>query len=81
MVAVSAPGRRGPAPEEAGESTAQAHNQGRFPPAHRGRAAEHGSMSTLRAFAIEAEVAAELRVRDDAGRPPRTVTDTEGDSP
>ncbi|MER5644855.1 DUF1203 domain-containing protein [Streptosporangium sp. NPDC002524] len=38
-------------------------------------------MSTLRTFAIEAGVAAELRVRDDAGRPPRMITDTEGGSP
>jgi hypothetical protein len=38
-------------------------------------------MSTLRTFAIEAEVTAELRVRDDAGRSPRMITDTEGGSP
>ncbi|MEU8041892.1 DUF1203 domain-containing protein [Streptosporangium sp. NPDC049078] len=38
-------------------------------------------MSTLLTLAIEAEVAAELRVRDDAGRPPRVVTDTEGGAP
>ncbi|GAA0848605.1 DUF1203 domain-containing protein [Streptosporangium amethystogenes subsp. fukuiense] len=38
-------------------------------------------MSTFRTFAIDAEVVAGLRVRDDAGRPPRPVTDTEGGSP
>ncbi|MET8048048.1 DUF1203 domain-containing protein [Streptosporangium sp. NPDC005286] len=38
-------------------------------------------MSTFRTFAIDAEVLAELRVRDDAGRLPRPVTDAEGGSP
>jgi hypothetical protein len=38
-------------------------------------------MSTFRTFAIEAEVAAELRIRDDAGRPPRVAIDAEGGAP
>ncbi|MDP9847404.1 DUF1203 domain-containing protein [Streptosporangium lutulentum] len=38
-------------------------------------------MSIFRTFAIDAEVVAELRVRDDAGRPPRLIVDAEGGSP
>jgi Protein of unknown function (DUF1203) len=61
---------------------------GGFSPDFRGRAGQHGGMTAststmtrIRVAAIDPAALSELRVRDDAGRPPRLLTDDEGGSP